>query len=182
MGTLSFIYRQGIWISIVIFILAVYLLATCITGVIRTVRQARLFSVRLVEEQQVEFATAGPVVMAMEGPILSRRFAHLKYELEGPGGAAVPSQAILFRSRSSGFTKARMDLRTFDIPAPGQYTFRIQGLGAPQPSDPQHAMVFSRPHLPATMAYVLGIVFTGILTMGSIVFFGIRVAGVGLRR
>jgi hypothetical protein len=39
-------------------------------------------------------------------------------------------------------------------------------------------MVFTLPHLARSMAYVLGIVFSAMLTIGSLVLFLMRVVGV----
>jgi hypothetical protein len=178
MTILSFVYRYGIWISIPAFIVFVVLLILSISGVVRTMRQARLFSVPLVAQQEVEFTQAGSVVLAMEGPFLSRRFAKLEYELLGPDGMTVESRPAFFRARSSSFTKAKMELRVYRVVTPGRYVFQIINLEGERPSDVEHRMVFTRPHLGRSMAYVIGIVFTAMLTIGSIVLFFLRLAGV----
>jgi hypothetical protein len=167
----SFVSRYGVWISIPAFVLSVFSLVLCITGVVRTVRRAWLFSVPLVERQEIEFADAGTVVLSMEGPMLSRRFAGLEYEIAGPYGMAVQGRRALFRARTTGFTKARMELRVYEITHPGRHIFSIRGLGSERPSDAEHRMVFTRPHLRYSMAYVVGIVFAGMFTIGSIVLF-----------
>ncbi len=178
MAFFSFIYKYGLWISVPAFIIAVILLIMCITGVIRTGRRARLFSVPLVERQEVEFAEPCQVVLNMEGPMLSRRFAKLKYELTGPDGMAVKSRPVLFRSSTTGLTKARMELRIYDIAHPGRHVFQILGLGGEKSNDGEHAMVFMRPNLRYVVPYILGIVLTGGLTIGSIVLFFMRLVGV----
>jgi hypothetical protein len=178
MAFLSFIYKYGIWISIPAFILFVILLIMCITGVVRTGRQARLFSVPLIDRQEIEFTEAGKVVLCMEGPILSRRFVGLKYELTGPDGVAVSSRPVLFRATTSGLTKARMELRVYEVMHPGRYVFQIRGLEGEKPSDAEHQMVFTRTNLTRSMMYVLGIVFAGIFTIGSIVLFFLRLVNV----
>ncbi len=180
MAVLSILYKYGIWISIPAFIISVFLLVKCIAGVIRTGREAQLFSVPLRDRQEIEFTEAGRVVLCMEGPLLSRRFAKLKYELTGPDGMAVESRMVLFRMRTTGFSKARLELKTYDIAYPARYVFEIEGLGAERPSDADHRMVFTRPHFARTMAYVLGIVFAAMLTIGSFVFFLMRLLRVGM--
>lgn len=176
MALLSSIYRHGIWIGFFAFVVSAYLLAHCIAGVIRTERQARLFSVPLVESQVVELAEAGPVVLAMEGPILSRRFARLEYELVGPHGAPVSMRSVLFRARTTGFTKATMTLKELEIATPGRHVFRIHGLDGSRPGDDECSMVFMRPHLATTMSYVLGIVFSSMFAIASLVLFLLRIA------
>jgi hypothetical protein len=176
MAFLSSIFRHGLWIAPPSLGISILLLGHCIAGVIRTGRQARLFSVPLVERQQVEFAEAGPVVLAMEGPISSRRFAGLDFGLVGPDGADVGSRRALLRATTTGFTKATKELRVFEIAVPGRHVFRIHGLSGQAPRDGEHRMVFTRPHLARSMGYVLGIVLSGVLVILSIVLLGLRLS------
>lgn len=174
MAILSFIYTNGIWVAIPSFALGVMLLVRCITGVVRTVREARLFSVPLLDRQEIDFVEAGRVVLAMEGPLFSRRFAKLHYELTGPDGMAVTGRSVLFRATTTGLTKARMELKVYKIANPGRHVFQIRGLGGAKPSDPEHSMVFMRPHLGRTVMYILGIILAAFFTVGSIVLFSLR--------
>jgi len=178
MAFLSYLYKYGIWISVPVFILSVLLLVRCVTGVIKAEKETRLVSLPLLDRQEIDFAVEGSVVLCMEGPILSRRFANLEYELTGPDGRAVRSRPVLFRSSTSGFSKAIMELRVYEIAQPGRHVFEIRGLGDERPSDAEHRMVFTLPHLARSMAYVLGIVFSAMLTIGSLVLFMMRVVGV----
>jgi len=178
MAFLSYLYKYGIWISVPVFILSVLLLVRCITGVIKAEKESRLVSLPLLDRQEIDFAVEGDVVLCMEGPILSRRFANLEYELTGPDGRAVRSRPALFRSSTSGFSKAIMELRVYDIAQPGRHVFEIRGLGDERPADAEHRMVFTLPHLARSMAYVIGIVFSAALSIGSLVLFLMRVAGV----
>lgn len=179
MAALSFIYKYGIWISIPAFLFFVIFLIMCIIGVVQAGRRARLFSVPLVERQEIEFTEAGSVVLCMEGPLLSRRFVNLEYELIGSDGIAAKSRPASLWGRSSGFTKAKMELRVYEIDHPGRYVFTIRGLGGEKASDAEHRMVFTRPNLARSLAYVLGIVFGAMFTIGSIVLFCLRLANVG---
>jgi len=158
MAFLSFLYKHGIWISVPVFILSVLLLVRCVTGVIKAEKETRLVSLPLLDRQEIDFAVEGSLVLCMEGPILSRR--------------------VLFRSSTSGFSKAIMELRVYEIAQPGRHVFEIRGLGDERPSDAEHRMVFTLPHLARSMAYVLGIVFSAMLTIGSLVLFMMRVVGV----
>jgi hypothetical protein len=178
MAFLSFIYKYGIWISIPAFIFFVILLIMCITGVVRTGKQARLFSVPLVDRQGIELTEAGSVVLCMEGPILSRRFAKLEYELTGPDGLMVKGRPVLFRVSTTGLTKARMELEVYEVSHPGRYVFQIRGLEGEKPTDAEHQMVFTRTNLARSMIYVMGIIIGGIFTIGSIVLFFLRLLGV----
>ena len=178
MAFLSFLYKYGIWISVPVFILSVLLLVRCITGVIKAEKETRLVSLPLLDRQEIDFAVEGSVVLCMEGPMLSRRFANLEYGLTGPDGRVVRSRPVLFRSSTSGFSKAIMELRVYEIAQPGRHVFEIRGLGDERPSDAEHRMVFTLPHLARSMAFVIGIVFSAALSIGSLVLFLMRVAGV----
>lgn len=176
MAFLAIIYRHGIWISVPIFAIFVVMLIICIAGVVRSIRQARLFDVPLKDRQEIDFTETGAVVLSTEGPMLSRRFAKLTYELTGPDGLAVNSRIALFRARTTTVRKARMELRVFDITLPGRHVFHINGLEGDKPTDAQHRVVFTRPHLRYSMLYVIGIVIASIFTIGSIVLFFLRLA------
>lgn len=178
MAFLSFIYKYGIWISVPVFILSILLLVRCIAAVIHTEEETRLLNVPLLDRQEIDFAVDGSVVLCMEGPVLSRRFANLEYELTGPDGRAVRSRPVLFRWSTSGFSKAIMEIRVYDIAQPGRHVLEIRGLGDERPSDAGHRMVFTRPHLARSMACVLGIVLSAGLAIGSLVLFLMRIAGV----
>jgi hypothetical protein len=176
MVVLSFIYGYGIWISVPAFVISTVWLVWCIARVVRTMRQARIVSVPLLDRQEVEFAEAGKVVLAMEGPFLSRRFAGLEFELIGPDGMTVESRRPLVRGRSSGFRKAKLDLRAYSVTTPGRHIFQIRHLEGEKASDDQHRMVFTRPHLGRALTYVIGIVLGAMLMIGSIVLFFLRLA------
>ena len=178
MAFLSFIYKYGIWISVPAFILSVILLVRCITGVVQTEKQTRLLSLPLLDRQEIDFTETGGVILCMEGPMMSRRFANLEYELTGPDGKMVKSRRSPFRTTTTGLTKATMELGVFEIAQPGLHVFEISGLGAERPSDSEHRMVFARPHLAQSMTYVIGIVFAAMFTIGSLVLFLMRLVGV----
>ena len=179
MTVLSFTYRHGIWISVPMFVIGVLLLVFFIGGIVRTIRQARLFDVPLRSQQDIEFTEAERVVLCMEGPLLSRWFAGLDYTILTPYGAALEGRRSLFRSRTTGITKARMELRYFAIPNPGRYTFQISGLGESKSDDEDHRMVFMKPHLGRIILMIIGIIFSATLTIGSIVLFFLRLRSDG---
>ena len=178
MTLLSSLFRHAAWIAGPALAASVWLLLHCIAGVVRTERQARLLGVPLVPRQEVDLPEAGRVVLAMEGPILSRRFAGLEFELVGPEGGADRGRPVLFRARTSGFSKAKMGLRMFDVPVPGRRELRIHNLGEPRPGDEEHRIVLERPHLAASLGYVLGIVLSAGVAITSRVLLLQRLLGV----
>jgi len=176
MAFLKFVWRNGLWIAVVAFAVAAAGLAFCILGASGLEKRNELLSVPLLERQDVEFAEAGRVVLCVEGPLLTGRFAGLTYELATPNNAPVKSRATWLHSKSSSFSRVRMEVRVFEVPEPGRYVLRVQGLKGGQAADSQHRLVFTRPHLVQTVGYILGIVFAGMLLVASVVFFGLRFA------
>ncbi len=174
MNLQTILYRSGLLISVSVFVVSAALLGFFIVKVIRLVRQAHLVAVPLLEEQEVEFAEAGRVVLSIEGPRATRRFAGLSYELKAPGGTRVEGSAILIRPRTSGVSKVRLGVEGYEIDRPGRYTLRIVGLGAPQANDSEHRIVFNRPYFARGAAYVVGIVLSAVLMVGSTVLFFLR--------
>ncbi len=178
MAFLSWIYRNGIWISVPLFIMSSALLGFFILNVVKVVKQAHLLSVPLGEQQEIEFAEEGRVVLCIQGPLLSTRFANLDYELTG-NGIPVEGRRTLFRARTSGFSWARMELRIYRIQWPGRYVLRIKGLQPGSAVDSGHRIVFMRPHLARSIGCVIGIVMSGVIFIGSIVLFSLRLSSGG---
>ncbi len=173
------VYRYGIWISIPVFAGSVALVIYCIMNVIRVSRQSQILSVPVIGQQEVGFPEAGEVILCVQGPQLSTRFGGLSYELSRDS-IVVPGRPTLGQSQTSGFSWVRVDMRVYRIPAPGKYTLRISGLEPGASPDNQHSIVFTRPNLMRSLPYILGIVFGGIIFIGSIVFFFIRLSSPGI--
>jgi hypothetical protein len=167
----SYIYRNGLWISMPAFIMSAASLVYLIRDVIKVMKQAHLISVPLVEQQAVEFAEAGRVVLCMEGPRFTSRFANLSYRLIGPDGREAKCRRSWFRSHTSGVSKVRMELEYYEVSSPGPHTLQIKGLKPGQEPDADHRIVFMKPHLARSIANVIGIVLAGMLLIGSVVLF-----------
>jgi len=153
-----FFSSRNAWLFAALSCLSAVLLGIFIRGVVRLVRQSRLLSVPLRDVQELEFTEAGRVVLCLEGPMFCRRFAALGYELSGGDGSVVVGRTALFRARTSSFSTVRMELKYYEIPRPGRYLLRIQGLGEAREGDPRERIVFMRPHLARSICYVIGIV------------------------
>ena len=174
MNFLSYLYRNGLWIAPPLFVIAAALLCFFILNVIRAVKQAHLLSVPLLEQQEIQFAEEGRVILCTQGPLLSFRFARLDYELFGDNGMPVEGRTTWFHSKTSGFSWVRMEMKAYRIPMPGRYVLRIKGLEPGSTPDSEHLIVFMKPHLAGSIGYVIGIVLSGILLIGSIVLFILR--------
>jgi hypothetical protein len=173
MHFLSYIYRNGVLVSIPVFVIPAVLLGFFILNVIRVVRQAHLHSVPLLEQQEIEFAEEGRVVLCTQGPRLSFRFANLDYELVGDG-IPIEGRKTWFHARTSGVSWVRMEERSYGIPRPGRYALRIKGLEPGSAADSEHRIVFMKPHLARSIGCVIGIVFASFLLIGSVVLFFLR--------
>jgi hypothetical protein len=174
MSVLSFLDRNLLWIAPPLMCIAVLLLALCIWSEVRLVKRAKILSVPLVEEQSIEFPEAGRVVLCIEGPQFSHRFAHLTYELTTDTYGPVEGRTAWFRARTTGVSWARLELRVYEIPHAGRYILRVHNLGPPQARDAEHRLVFTRPHLAPAIGYVIGIILSAGLFIVSLVFFANR--------
>jgi len=173
------LYKYWAWIAIPVMLAAVAALVFLILGVIATVKHAHLFKVPLAQSQEVEFTGAGPVALSIEGPRGTTRFARVNFELKGINGDPVEGRRALFRARTSGVSAARMELLKFDIPRAGKYVLTMTGLGPPREDDAEHTVVFMRPHLKQSVAYILGIVLASAALIVSLVFFLLRLREAG---
>lgn len=163
------------WIAGISAIVGAALLIVSIRKLLKMLKAAELVKLPLREEQDLDFAMAGPVILCIEGPLMSRRFANLGFTLQTEYGTVVPGRKNWYRARSSGFSTARIQLQTYQLPHPGRYRLRIESLGAEQPRDAEHAIVFAKPHVMATFAYILGILLASWLLIGGVVLFALTI-------
>lgn len=159
------------WLFAALFAVSLAALVVLVRAVLRMLRTARLFDVPLLERQDVEFPAAGRVVLCMEGPRFTTRFRRLVYELRLPGAAPVAGRRVLFRTVTSGVSKARVTLRTYDIPFAGRYELWIAGLAPQDAGTPGHRIVFMRPHLAQGLLLTVGITLASSVAIASLVFF-----------
>lgn len=175
----SFLYRHWTFIAIPVMLAATAALISLILGLIATVRHSLILRVPLAPRQEIEFAEAGTVVLNMEAPRFSTRFAHLDFGLTGIGGDTIPGHRQLVRSRTSGVTLVKVALLSYDIPRPGRFLLTIGGLDAPRPGDERHSIVFTRPIGLKTVGFIVGIILSAGILITSLVFFVLSLRGDG---
>jgi hypothetical protein len=141
------------------------------------VKEAKVLSVPLVEQQNIGFPGAGRLVLCEEGPRFSTRFAGPGYELSTDYGAPVKGRKAWFSATTTGFSTARREVRVHKIPRPGRFVLRVRRLGAAQERDAVHRLVLTRPHLARSAGCVIGIVLSAGVFIASLVFFLLRLAG-----
>ena len=178
MAVLEFIWQYAVFVSVPMFCFGLALLIWCIIDLVRVVRAAVIIRLPLADEHTLTINQAGPLVLCIEGPLFSTRFGGFGYEMVSEGGEPVVCRRTLFRATTSGFTTARMEVRRFRVDRPGDYTLRVSGIGAPQPRDGEHHLVFVKPHLPAVLAHILGIIAAAWMLVGGLVMFILKLAGV----
>ncbi|MGV8073559.1 MAG: hypothetical protein AB2L11_03210 [Syntrophobacteraceae bacterium] len=171
---LNFLYGNGLWISVPIFAAGLWLLVSFIRNVVRLRKESEILSVSPAEQQYIEFGEAGRVVLCIEGPLFTRRFAKTDFDLSADDGTPVRGRTTWFHARSSSFSKARMEMKLFDLPTAGRYALRISNWGTSRAGDEEHRIVFMKPHLTQMVIYIVGIVLSSFLVIGSIVLFLMR--------
>jgi len=179
MAVLSFLYRNGLWISVPAFLLSLALVIFFIVSIIRIVRKSPIIRVPIVKQQEIEFTEGGRMDLCIEGPQLTTRFAGLDYALISPYGTEVMGHGVLFRTRTSWISQVRMKLKTYEIPHPGRYAFQIQGLKEDWTPDTKHRIVFAKPYTAVLVGYIIGVVFSALFNIGSIVLFFMRFTSMG---
>jgi hypothetical protein len=179
MTFLNAIYRNGIWLSVPLFVVSAGLLVFTLIGLVRLGAASHLATLPLLERQPVQFSEAGRVALSLEGPRLSKRFSELTFELVSPDGKSLSGRTAWLHARSSGMSTIKMELLTFTLQAPGQYILRVRNLGAGREEDRGLRIIFSKPHLPQTIGFILGIILSAGLMIGSIVLFILRLVNKG---
>jgi hypothetical protein len=169
--------RAWLFVTVPVALGAIGLLAWTALRLVRTARGAVVASVPVRAEQRVVFDHAGAFALNLEGPALARGVAGLRFTLSGAErGAAVPLHPILFRTRVSSFTRARLELFGFTLPAPGTYVLRVDGAD-PSAEQRGDAIVFTRRFTGALVAHVLALVALGAVLIGAIVISGFVLGG-----
>ena len=179
MAFLNAIYRNGIWLSIPLFVIFAGLLAFSILGLVRLGAASQITTLPLLEQQPVQFAEAGRVALSLEGPRLSKRFSELTFELVSADGKSLAGRTAWLHARTSGMSTIKMELLVFTLQAPGQYLLRVKNLGAARDEDSGLRIIFSKPHLLQTVSLILGIILSAGLLIGSIVLFILRLMNKG---
>jgi hypothetical protein len=174
MSILTTLYRNGLWISPPLLVIGVLLLGRFILNIIRLEERSRIVSLPLVERQVVAFEEAGPVILCIKGPQFTSRFAGFSYELATEDGTRVEGRRLWFRPTTSGLSTVTVGIRQYEIPRPGGYILRIEGLKPDPAADAKCQLLFTRPHLARAVGNVIGIVLSAMLMIGSLVLFLLR--------
>ena len=179
MNIMNFIFRNGVIISVPLFVISAVLLVICILNLVKLGERSRLFSLPLIEQQTVQFTEPGHVALSLEGPRLSKRFSELSFELVSSDGKRIPSRTSWFHNTASGLSTVRMELLSFRVPSQGQYVLRVLNIGATREGDNAHKIILSKSRLFRQVGAILGIIFSAGLLIGSIVLLVLRMVSKG---
>ncbi len=150
-------------------IIGAVLLAGAIRGLVRALRVETLARLRVVAEQPFTLPAPGPVVLHVEGPLGTTKFAALDFTVIGPDGAARPTHAIVFRRNSTtlGGT-TQLALRRFDGSSAGSHALRIGGIDPGTDYD-GCAILLTRPTGALLPLWIAGTVAGALLLLGGLV-------------
>lgn len=125
-------------------------------------RSSLLASVPLVAEQEIALDATGPMLLHGEGLRFTRAFGGLEYRLIGlSDNRDVPLNGIWLKSSSSGVSKARLSLRSFDLARAGHFRLTVRGAIDPALAD-EHKIVITHNRRNRIVGIILGLVFGGI--------------------
>jgi hypothetical protein len=145
------------------------LLVVAIRGLVRALRVETLARLRVVAEQAFTLAAPGPVVLTVEGPLGTTKFASLEFTVVGPDGRTLPTHMIVFRRSSTtlGGT-TQLALRRFETTAAGSYVLRVTGVD-PGTDYGSCAILLTRPTGALLPLWIVGTVAGALLLLGGLV-------------
>ncbi len=175
--TMSILSRYLVWAMPPLMCVGLALLVFSIVSVVKAVKAARLFSVPMASEQEVEFRQAGTVAVCVQGPQSALMFKRFSFEMTTPEEREIRGWKNWFPTRTSGFSWVRLEIRRFDIPGPGRYILRARGMGDSEEKTAQQQIVFMRPHLLKSVVCVIGILAGAGLFIVNLVFSILHISG-----
>lgn len=152
------------------------LLVFSIVQTLHTVRSAVVARLAVLPQQSLRFAAAGPYELQIEQPRFFSTLAGARFALEDAAGRELRSWPVIFRTYSSGISTARLSVRGFEVPDPGDYRLNLSGIKADADVS-RCALVFVRPYGAVLFLGILGIVLGAALLLGGIVFTSLIATG-----
>jgi hypothetical protein len=165
--------RSWLFLTIPVAIVAIALLALAARSLIRTVRAAVVATVPVRAEQQLVIGSDGDFALDLEAPLLGRVPTTMRFYLSHSASQSpVTLYPIAFRTEVSSMSRARLELYSFRLPAPGTYTLRIDGID-PSVDYSRHAVLITRRYVGALVLHVLALVALGVVLIGMMVISGL---------
>jgi hypothetical protein len=168
--------RSWLLLTVPVALAGLVLLSLTVSSLIRTVRRSIVASLPVRADQRVQFTEPGAYSLSFESSSPARIIAGLEFALtNADNGSEIPLSRTVFRTRVSSFTRTKLELYSFTVPAPGTYRLHLAGTRPSMDSD--DAIVFSRRVQGMVVAHVLALVATGSLVIGAFVATGLAAMG-----
>ncbi|MEP6835331.1 MAG: hypothetical protein ABJB74_18245 [Gemmatimonas sp.] len=168
--------KSWLLLTVPLAIVALVLLSLMALSLLRTVRRSVVVSVPVRAEQSISFKEGGSYMLNIEGAALSRVATGLSFAITASDGAAnVPLRRVIVHTKVSSFSRTRLELYSFDVPAPGAYVLRVHGADSSL-AHIDAAIVLTRPFTAALVLHVLGLIALGAMLIGSLVVTGLVLA------
>ena len=169
---MNLLAAQWLWLTIPVMLICLALVFTLAWSLVKNHRSSLVVSVPLAAEQMIELDATGPMLLHGEGPRMTSAFGKLDFQMTGAdAGLSVPLEGILFKSKSSGASRARLSLRRFTCESPGRYRLTVSGEIAPERTA-NHNLVITRDNRTGMTATIVGLVFSAI---GTFLFLGLTI-------
>ncbi len=168
-------FSRWLFLTIPAFAIAAILLGFTVRSLLRTLARSAVVSMPLEPSQTFRLAEGGPYDLFVEGSFASNDFVGLDYALADSAGRKVPMGAVVFRAHVRTLSRARLQIRSFDAPGPGDFTLRVTGVHPN--SSPGDRILINRPVRSAMVLHILALLALGVVTIGSLVASGILVFG-----
>jgi hypothetical protein len=153
------------------------LLVVAIRGVVRAMRVETLARLRVVDEQAVAIAKAGPVVLSVQGPHFTTKFGSLSFTVRDADGRGVPTSMIVMRAHKTSLGgTTTLTLRRFAAERPGTHALRVGGID-PSTDYADCAILLTTPTSALLPLWIVGIVASAGLFVGGVVLSIVIAAG-----
>lgn len=135
-----------------------------------------LASVPLLAEQVMTIEGTGKLLLHAEGPRFTRAFAGLEFHLTDlSSDTEVPLDPVWIRAASSGGSRSRLSLRSFELQRAGSYRLVIRGLRRTGDADhaddtESHRIVITPDHRSRMAGMIVGLIVAALALFGSIGF------------
>ena len=160
--------NRWFFISLPALLVALGALGFSIRGLLGLLRGKAVSTVPLRAQSTIAIPSAGTYDLSVSGQLGTTDFAGVDFQVHDESGTAVHMRSVVMRvSRTSMSGRSTLQLRKFDAPHPGNYILTVTGIR--EEPDPGNSIIIGRPAGIALVGWILGIVLSGTLLIGSIV-------------
>lgn len=151
-----------LWITVPIGLICLVALPIFVWRLIDTHRSELVLSVPLLADQEISIEATGSYLLNAEGPRATRAFGGLDYQLTDLSDQSrVSLGTIVVPYTSSGISRSRLSVRTFEVEKPGRFRLSVSGLSDPSVAD-RNNLVVTRDRRGRKVGAILLVVFSAI--------------------